>query len=217
MAITRRVWIKSLTKALLIILALMSNLTVGISYALGAEKILLVDPDASEITWIGRKLTGQHRGTLKAIGGSLKLVNGIPKSGWIDVDMQSIKNSDIKNEYWRKKLEVHLHSDDFFAVNDFPEARLTLVRCAVLGQSPNQFNCECRLKLRGKELPVAVWVKKETPAIIGSFTFDRTKWGIIYRSQKIANKVLHQIVHDDIQVLASLRFLAKPRNEAVDH
>lgn len=215
MVVAGGLWVKVCRKVPLFRLIFFAQL-LGIGHsALAAEQLLVVDAVASEIRWGGRKLTGQHRGTLKVLSGSVRLINGVPFSGSLDVDMQSIQNTDILSDNWRAKLEDHLKSSDFFAVEDFPKARLTLVRCTSSRQISSQIQCDCRLHLKGRENPVTVVVSKKKSEILGSFTFDRTKWGVNYRSPKIANRILNQIIYDEVQVDASIRFVEEKSQRSI--
>lgn len=77
--------------------------------------------DASEIVWIGRKVTGEHRGNISIANGSFRVTEGAINGGTITMDMASMTNTDLDAETGAKLLG-HLHSDDFFSTANFPTA-----------------------------------------------------------------------------------------------
>ena len=87
-----------------------------------------VDATASSLKWTGYHLAKsyEHFGNISIKSGSLELDGDQITSGTIVVDMNSITNTDVEKEKDNAKLVNHLKSDDFFAVSDFPEAKLVI-------------------------------------------------------------------------------------------
>ncbi|MCK7541619.1 MAG: YceI family protein [Marinilabiliales bacterium] len=74
-----------------------------------------------------KRLSGaSHNGTINLKEGSLTTDGKSITGGEFVVDMNSIKNEDVKDAGSRAKLEGHLKSDDFFGVAKFPFSRLVL-------------------------------------------------------------------------------------------
>ncbi|MCC7246271.1 MAG: YceI family protein, partial [Saprospiraceae bacterium] len=86
-----------------------------------------IDTGSSVVNWTGYKVTGKHTGTVKVKSGNLSFDNGVLAGGTIEMDMNSINCTDLEGE-WAGKLIGHLKSDDFFGVNNFPVAKLTITR-----------------------------------------------------------------------------------------
>jgi rhodanese-related sulfurtransferase len=80
----------------------------------------------SRLEWIGRNLNNRHIGQLAILSGELVIAAGVPSSGRIIVDMHSLTNFDLQDAGYRDMLISHLKSDDFFSVDRFPTASLTL-------------------------------------------------------------------------------------------
>mgnify|MGYP000477576307 CR=1 FL=1 len=79
----------------------------------GDYNILL---EKSELIWIGKKITlKEHSGTLQFKEGTISINADGTIYGNIIIDMTSINNTDMKGK-WKRKLEEHLKSDDFFDV-----------------------------------------------------------------------------------------------------
>ena len=81
-----------------------------------------IDTNTSELTWLAKKVTGQHNGTLKIKDGSLDASNNLLTGGNFTIDMTTIVCTDIEDEKWNKKLVGHLKSQDFFGVEEHVKA-----------------------------------------------------------------------------------------------
>ncbi|HEX9151808.1 MAG TPA: YceI family protein, partial [Flavobacterium sp.] len=71
-----------------------------------------IDAAKSKIIWIGKKVTGQHEGTVKFKDGYLVFKNKKVVGGNFTTDMKSITNTDQTGKS-KIKLEDHLKSADF--------------------------------------------------------------------------------------------------------
>src|SRR5690554_4453885 len=79
----------------------------------------VVTPDNSTFTWVAKKVTGQHNGTIHAIG-RVEMKKNLVVQAQFEIDMESIKVLDIKDQENNGKLTGHLMSDDFFGVDQNP-------------------------------------------------------------------------------------------------
>ena len=79
-----------------------------------------VDVTKSVVNWTGKKVTGEHHGTIAVKEGDLEEMNGKVTGGKIVMDMPSIANLDLTDAGMNAKLIGHLKSDDFFGVQTFP-------------------------------------------------------------------------------------------------
>ena len=87
-----------------------------------------VNNTESTVEWIGTKVSGYHSGTVMIKSGELTVSNGTVTSGNFVMDMPSIiaTGPDKVKPEANAKLTGHLHSADFFDVNNFPEATFTI-------------------------------------------------------------------------------------------
>ncbi|RRN76365.1 YceI family protein, partial [Pseudoxanthomonas sp. SGD-10] len=107
-----------------------------------------VDPSTSSIKWTGSKVTGSHTGTVAIESGSIILNNGQLAGGDFSIDMKSITNEDLQGDAENKaKLEGHLKSDDFFAVDAHPKANFVITE--VKNASSSGADVSGNLTLRG--------------------------------------------------------------------
>ena len=80
----------------------------------------------SSIAWVGKKVTGQHNGTINFSSGTLVFKGKVLKGGEFVVDMNSINTTDLQAGKGKEKLDGHLKADDFFGVEKYPTAKLKI-------------------------------------------------------------------------------------------
>jgi polyisoprenoid-binding protein YceI len=99
------------------------HIALGLLLLAGAAsaQTLKVDTAASKLEWVGKKVTGQHNGTVNIKSGTVNVEKGKLSGGEFLIDMASIKVLDLEGES-NGKLTGHLKSDDFFSTDKFPEA-----------------------------------------------------------------------------------------------
>src|SRR6186997_2843523 len=79
-----------------------------------------LDPKLSTIGWHAAKMTGKHNGTISFTTGEISNAHGTI-TGSVEVDMTTIKNTDVESAEYKAKLENHLKSADFFDVAKYPK------------------------------------------------------------------------------------------------
>ena len=80
-----------------------------------SSDIFNVVNDESSIMWTGTKTTGSHDGTIMVKDGYVEIDKNSLLSGQINIDMNSIICTDIKNASTNKYFVDHLKNDDFFS------------------------------------------------------------------------------------------------------
>ena len=90
--------------------------------------------DESLITWTGKELSSKlHYGTINLISGNFEISAGLISKGEFVVDMTTIINQDLPQER-RARLENHLKSEDFFFVESYPEAKISISESEIIEQ-----------------------------------------------------------------------------------
>jgi polyisoprenoid-binding protein YceI len=173
--------------------------------ALSAEKeTFTIDTDKSEIRWLGKKLAGKHNGSVRLRSGSVALTEGMITEGTFVIDMLSIMNEDIESPQWRKKLEDHLKSADFFNVSTFPEGTFAIKGSEK--QASDTVLIRGDLTIKGISLPVSLVAsisqKGDVYVATGKATIDRKKWDIRYNSGKWFDPATlgDKLIYDDIEI-----------------
>lgn len=165
-----------------------------------------VDVEKSTLTWVGKKVTGGHNGTINLQSGSLQFEGKKLAGGNFTINMATIKDAD-KSE----RLEGHLKADDFFGVDKF--ATSTFVIKKVAAGSGNQVNVTGDLTIKGITnaitFPAAlVWNADGTvTATADKVVVDRTKFGIKFRSKGMFPDIGDKMIYDDFEL--SIKLVAK--------
>jgi polyisoprenoid-binding protein YceI len=163
-----------------------------------------IDP-ATTFRWKGEKVGGQHFGDVSMKKGTFKMEGNAIRGGEIILDMTSIKVLDITDPEENGKLTGHLHSADFFAIDEFPEAKLVLTNVRYSGQEQMVYG-ELTMKGITQEVVFDVFVTEDNGGLVIStvFNIDRTDFGIEYKSKKI-DALLDNFIYDEIEIKAKFR------------
>lgn len=147
-----------------------------------------VQPQLSTLGWVGKKVGGQHNGTIELKSGTVQVKGTQLVGGTFVADMTTMKNTDLTDADYNGKLMGHLKSDDFFAVDKNPTATFVITSIKPLKDDANGNNATItgNLTIKGKTNPVSfpakVGVKNGVAAASGVATIDRTKYDVKYGS-----------------------------------
>jgi polyisoprenoid-binding protein YceI len=160
-----------------------------------------VDPSASKVEWLGKKVTGQHNGTIGIKSGNLKMKDGLLTGGEILVDMNSMQVEDITDTSTAGKFLGHMKSADFFDTSKHPEARLVIQNSK---RTDKGLEVNGQLTMKGKTQPVTFLAqldKQGEDKLLGKSQLDlnRTKWDIKYGSG-IIGTAADKIIYDDFNL-----------------
>lgn len=175
-----------------------------------AADTLWVDIENAEITWTGRKIGGEHNGTISLSKGWVLIENDLVTGGEFIFDMNTIKNLDVKSTKWRQKLESHLKNEDFFDTAIFPTAALKVNGSSKSAGKDETENYIIQSKLTIKNItkdfafPVKILKTEKGYTAEGSMDIDRTDFGIQYKSSKFFPSLGDKIIEDVFTVQVSL-------------
>ena len=184
-------------KQLIIASALFSSVT-----AFAAKEIIQVDPAASKIVWLGKKVTGEHTGEIKIASGQLEFDGAAFKAANFSVDMTTITNTDLTDPEYNKKLVNHLNSDDFFSVEKNKTA--TFVTKSVSKVKDNTYKVTGDLTIKGKSAPATFNADVTKSGATAIVTFDRTKYDVKYGSGKFFQGLGDKMIDDSVQLTVTL-------------
>ena len=171
-----------------------------------ANDTLQVDLDKSKINWVGRKVTGEHTGTLNLSNGWVVMDKTILIGGKFIFDMTSISNTDIESPEWRLKLESHLKDNDFFAVDSFPYAILEIKGNQATpddkSASNNQILTDLTIRGITQELsfPISLQQSDSIFSAKGTVDINRTLFNIQYKSGRFFENLGDKLIYDDFTV-----------------
>ena len=184
-----------------------------------ANDTLIVDLENSNIDWIGRKVTGEHSGTLNLSDGFVIWNGKSITGGKLTFDMISIKNTDIESPEWKEKLEKHLMAEDFFFADSFPHAILEIKnhRQTIDDKSENIDQIIADLTIRGItheiSFPLEIYQTKSVHNAEGTIEINRSLFNIRYKSGTFFEDLGDRMIYDDFTVQFSLQTMATKINK----
>ena len=165
-----------------------------------------VDVEKSSLTWVGKKLTGSHNGSIALQSGNL-IVDGKKLTGGnFVINMASIKDADKSD-----RLEGHLKADDFFGVDKFATSTFTIKK--VTPGTGSNVTVSGDLTIKGitnaASFPATVvWnADGSVTATADKIIVDRTKYGIKFRSKGMFPDVGDKMIYDEFEL--AIKLIAK--------
>ncbi|WP_133272760.1 YceI family protein [Hymenobacter radiodurans] len=156
--------------------------------AKAVAEIYQVQPQLSSLGWTGKKVGGQHSGTINLKEGTVQVKGTQLVGGTFVVDMTSLKNTDLTDADYNAKLVGHLKSDDFFGVEKYSTATFVITSVKPLKGNADGNNAIVtgNLTIKGKtnliSFPAKVGVKNGVAAASGVATVNRTKYDVKFGS-----------------------------------
>ncbi|MDB5262800.1 MAG: lipid-binding protein [Adhaeribacter sp.] len=171
-----------------------------------------IDPAQSTLNWHGKKVTGEHNGTIKIASGELQADKNKVVGGNVVIDMNSIVNLDVTDKEYNQKLVGHLKSEDFFSAEKHPQStfkinKITPIKGAKTGQANHTVNGVLTIKgiAQPVSFPAVVNVQGNTiTAKSDAVVLDRTKWDIRYGSKSFFENIGDKAINDDFTVQFNL-------------
>ena len=157
----------------------------------------------SALTWVGSKITGSHEGTIGLKSGYLTLDNNDLVGGEFVIDMTTIVCTDLSGK-GKASIESHLKSDDFFSVDKFPNASLTILN--VKKKSLGQYHVNANITIKGitQKIMFDAEIKEKTAK--AKIVIDRTLFGIIYKSGNFFEELADKAIYDEFEMSIELMF-----------
>jgi len=162
-----------------------------------------INPDKSVVTWTGNKIGGSHNGVIKIKSGYLEFKKTDIVGGEVVIDMNSITNTDLKDEGYNQKLVGHLKSDDFFGVEKYPTSTFRITKASAF--KDGKATLTSVLTIKGKSETISVDVTKKGNTYSTQLKVDRSKFDVRYGSRSffdnLGDKVIDDIFFLDIQIV----------------
>jgi polyisoprenoid-binding protein YceI len=167
------------------------------------KAVYTIDPQKSKIIWTGKKVTGEHTGTVSIENGEVHVDGENLQLANVKMDMNSITCTDLTAEEWNKKLVGHLKSDDFFSVENHPHSVFEATGFKT-GAGENQYIVTGKLTIKGItheiSFPATVEVNNGEVSANGTAKIDRTKYDIKYRSGAFFKDLGDNLIYDDFEI-----------------
>lgn len=158
----------------------------------------VVNVDASTMAWGGQKITGSgHQGTVAIEEGGIVVDENENITGGVFViDMSTIQATDTDSA----ALHTHLKGEDFFDVEQYPEARFEIESVDFTGD--NQANVTGALTIKDvtKTISFPATITKANDDFVAQaeFTIDRTEWNVRYGSGKFFEGLADNTIEDEM-------------------
>jgi polyisoprenoid-binding protein YceI len=164
-----------------------------------------VDNSQSKVTWLGKKVTGEHSGGINIADGKL-ITNGKSiQGGTFNIDMSSITNTDMQGEY-SDKLVGHLKSDDFFSTEKFPKATLVITKVTPKGK--DQYDVKGNLTIKGITkaiaFPATIQNGGDKLTAKAKIIVDRTLYDIRYGSGSFFDNLGDKAIDNNFELNVNL-------------
>jgi polyisoprenoid-binding protein YceI len=156
---------------------------------------LVMDKDASKITFVGSKKDGKHEGGFKKFDAKAVADFENPENGSLTIliDTPSLWSDN-------EKLTNHLKNPDFFDVRKYKNIKFESTKITH-SDDPGTATITGKMTMLDKtvevEIPVKVTKTDSTIQLDADFKIDRTKWGMTYGEGQVNN---------DVQIKALLVF-----------
>jgi polyisoprenoid-binding protein YceI len=165
------------------------------------DKGFKIDNEKSKITWVGKKVTGQHNGTINLAEGTFTSSANKITSGAFTIDMTSIKDAEAN-----ARLETHLKSDDFFSTEKFPKA--TFITSAIESKGGDLYHVKGNLTIKGItneiEFPATIQTSNDQVNARAKILVDRTKFDIKFRSGNFFENLGDKAIEDNFELNVEL-------------
>ncbi len=164
-----------------------------------------IDSKQSTVEWYAEKVTGKHNGTIMLSGGVLQNDHGQIK-GWVEMNMTSIANSDIKDAGTKAKLEGHLKSADFFSSDKYPTSKFVITSMTPLATNVKGHthtvvgNLTIKDKTNAISFPANVKTEKGKITCIGEAIVDRSKFDVQYGSKTFFPNIGDKMINDEFKM-----------------
>lgn len=167
-----------------------------------------VDTSQSTLLWTGKKVTGQHHGTISIASGELTADGKVIREGTFDISIPSITVSDLTDPESNANLVKHLKSDDFFGAEKFPTANFTVL--SITPASGNDYTVKGKLTIKGTsndiEFPATIVTEGKSVIATAKITVDRSKYDIRYGSKTFFDNLGNKYIYDEFEL--DLRLVA---------
>jgi polyisoprenoid-binding protein YceI len=178
-------------------------LLVAFSATVATAQNKTINTEKSTINWLGKKVTGEHSGTVNFKEGVIVFKKGKVAGGSFTVDMSSLTATDLQGD-WKEKLNGHLKSEDFFGTEKYPTATLNFTK--ITAKANGLYTVTADLTIKGITNPVSFDLSSKGNTAKAALKINRTKYGIKYGSGSFFDNLGDKTINDDFELTVNLQF-----------
>ena len=178
-------------------------------------------PVGSTVSWEGHKVYVDwgHKGTLEIKKGKFHVENGELVGGSFTLDMNTINPENNVGDEKYAYLVGHLKSDDFFAVEQYPEGKFEITSVVVnanaeLGTTHEvSGNLTLRDQTKNITVPARVEIMDQNIVFMApEFGIDRKQWNVHYHDtedESIADNLKEELIDDIMTISMEIEAIAE--------
>lgn len=166
-----------------------------------------IDIKRSYIRWTASKLTRLHYGRIYLDSSDISTMNGKITDGFVSVGMNTMINSDVQSKKENQQLMKHLKSNVFFDVLKHPTSTLKIIKAipnAFFKNGQPNYTLVGELKIKDSTqiitFPAHIALTGNNMRGKAVFSFDRTKFGMKFNSEKYFPKIGKLLIHDQVKL-----------------
>ncbi len=171
---------------------------IGLAVQSSAQNFTVLK-DASTVAWEGKRVASGHNGTIDFKSGTMRVNNGQVTTGVFEIDMTTIKCTDIADANSNQRFINHLNSDDFFSVATHSSSRMTIT--GVKQVSGNNYEYSGNLTIKGITHPITFNATTEIAGskltASGKMVIDRAKYDVKFGSGRFFENLGDRLILDE--------------------
>ena len=187
-------------------LILLTFVSILIEFNIQGQETFKISPEKSTIEWLGEKVTGAHSGYINLQSAFFFFEDEKFVGGEFNIDMNSIKCTDIENRTYASKLEEHLKDPDFFNSSKYPTSNFKISNIIFDGTS---YMITGNMTIKEITQEIAFPAKFENDGDIfhanATLKIDRTKHDIKYGSGSFFDDLGDRMIYDEFTLKIHLQ------------
>lgn len=175
------------------------------------EKKFIADVQQSKIVWIGRKVTGEHTGTISILSGFADTDGNQINGGRFEIDTTSIRIADIEDLGTNKQFADHLASDDFFSTATYPTATFVITNATLTDGGSYLIDGNLTIKniTQSQSFYASLTLIDNVLTMKGKIIVDRTKFDMRFRSGNFFQNLGDNLIYNDFVLEVSVVAIKK--------
>ena len=187
-------------------LILLTVVSILFGFYIKGQEIYDISPENSKIEWIGEKVSGAHSGYINLKNAFFLFEDEKFVGGEFNIDMNTIKCTDIENPKYAAKLEEHLKDPDFFNTDKYPISNFKITNIIFDGTS---YMITGNITIKEISQEIVFPAKFENNGNIfhanSTIKIDRTKHDIKYGSGSFFDDLGDRMIYDEFTLKIHLQ------------
>lgn len=187
-------------------LILLTVVSILIEFNIQGQETYIISPENSTIEWVGEKVSGAHSGYINLQNAFFLFEEEKFVGGEFNIDMNSIKCTDIENPKYAAKLEEHLKDPDFFNTKKYPTSYFKITNIIFDGTS-YMITGDITIKEISQEITFPAQFENDGDLFhaTASLKIDRTKHDIKYGSGSFFDDLGDRMIYDEFTLKIHLQ------------